>query len=159
MSDALIIEGLLSAFSNLVHAYEEAKRINVQMEAIKADYRVKTRALEIKQEALEMQHKENMERIKNERDNWLQSFDLVRIRLASSIDAQKKLVQQTQEFLNCALDSQTPKEVREIAAALYKDAWGKIMGAGDNAHKLLMHMKPDKSLTSSSDKLIDMEEE
>ena len=158
MSDAMIISGLISAFGNIIHAYEETKRINAQIEAIKADYRVKTRALKLKQESLELQHMENMEKIKNERENCLRYYEMVRLKVHASIEDQIILRQQTQDLLKYAMDPKLPQEDRESAKILYREAWGILMQRGDEAHNLLVQMNPNKSIAVSSNNLLDIEE-
>ena len=159
MSEQMIIGGLLSAFNSLVHAYEESKRIDAQMAALKADYKIKARALEIKRNALEMQHKENMEKISAEKENWLKCFELVRLKVHSSIENQRILREQTKDILNIALDPEVSQDAREIASSLYKEAWSRIMSAGDDAHTQLIQMIPQLSISADSLKQPDTEEE
>lgn len=158
MSEAMIVGGLLSAFGKLVHAYEESKRIDAQMAAIKADYRIKARALVIKQEELELRHKENMEVIKCEKEKWLRFFEQVQKNVKVSIEDRKEARRQTDDILKCALDSQLPQEERAMYALMYKEAWGMIMGMGNNVHDMLIRMKPNSPAAIASNKPKEIEE-
>ena len=85
--------GLLSILGTLLNAYEEGKRIDLQREAMMANYRIEKGKLELQKDALDKEYKKVMKKIEVEEEFFFEQLAEKRSFMKNNIARQDQMME------------------------------------------------------------------
>lgn len=135
-SDFILAIGTI--FGNILNAYTKGKEIDAQREAIRANYRIEKRKLELQKQALDFQHKENMEKINAIEKLFFEQLDAFRAQISHNRHIQDKLIEDARVFRDKILDDNISLERMNMAADFYNKILDKIFAYTEENHSLLL---------------------
>lgn len=103
----------------MIGAYVESKRIDAEIEAVRAKAEVEHHRLDVQEKALELQHKENMKIIDEQAKLFQKKLDIYSKKIEASIELQNYYCRELNRINNAILDIETPEETRDKFIALY----------------------------------------
>ena len=160
-----IAKAVVPIVDRLINAHIESKRIDLEIEAVRARAEVEHHRLEVQEKALELQHKENMKYIDEQANQFLKKIDVHRKSIEANMKVQSFLCGELKRINDVILDINTPEETRDKFIALYDRVSQRIenitMGHLQTSIKLIqtndLLCLPDRK--SSSEKQISTIEE
>ena len=114
-----VTKAVAPIFDNLMKAYVESKRIDAELEAVRAKAEVEHHRLDVQEKALELQHKENMRRIDEQAKILDKKLDIHKTQIEANIELQKYYCKELNRINDAILDKETPEETRDKFIDLY----------------------------------------